>query len=107
MTDTPVTLPTTVYVTQAFASRVLPPQRLIDLLARIEPVPFAELGQTQPFRLVAFRALLRDYPGYDTTALWAHSYDCECEVIEADPTSGNGATPSPPSAATGAAYQAT
>ena len=37
----------------------------------------------------------------------AHHHDVECEVIEADPTTGNGATPSPPSAATGAAYQAT
>ena len=101
-----MTLPTLVYVTQAFAGR-LPRQRIIDLLARIEPVPFAELADAQPFRIVAFRALIRDFPGYDATALWMHAYDVECEVIEADPTTGNGATPSPLSAATGAASPAT
>jgi len=94
------TLPVLVQVTQAFASR-LPRQRDIDLLARIESLPFGELAQSQPFRLVAFRALCRDYPDYDPTALWLHAYDCECEVVEASPTTGNTPTPSPPSAGTG------
>jgi hypothetical protein len=97
-------LPTLLHVTQAFAGR-LPRQRDLDLLARIEVgVPFSEIANTQPFRLVAFRALLRDFPNYDPTALWLHAYDCECEVDEPpDPTNGNGPTPSPLSAAIGVA----
>ena len=95
-------LPTLVYVTQAFAGR-LPRQRDLDMLARIEPVPFSELANSQPFRIVAFRALMRDHPGYDATALWMHAYDVECEVVEGDPTTSNGRTPSPLSAVTGVA----
>jgi hypothetical protein len=101
ITPTPA-LPTLVHVTQTFAGR-LPRQRDIDLLARIEPVPFSELAGSQPFRLVAFRALMRDYPSYDPTALWLHAYDCECEIDEPNPTNSNGQTPSPLSAATGVA----
>jgi len=93
-------LPTLVTVTQAFASR-LPRQRDLDLLARIESIPFGELAQSQPFRLVAFRALVRDYPDRDPTSLWLHAYDVECEVSEASPTPGNTPTPSPISVGTG------
>jgi hypothetical protein len=97
MTDA---LPTVVKVTQAFASR-MPTQRVIDLVERLEGGPFGTFVQAQPFRVVAFRALARDFPAYDQTALWAHSYDVEVELAEPDPTNGNGPTPAPPSAATG------
>jgi hypothetical protein len=100
-------LPTLLTVSQAFSAR-LPSQRVLDLLARVEPTtPFGELAQTQPFRIVAFRALLRDFPDFDPTALWLHAYDCECEVVELDPTNGKSTTVSPPSAATTAAYPTT
>jgi len=92
MTDDQQPLPTLIQVTQGFASR-LPRQRDIDLLARIEQIPFGELAQTQPFRLVAFRALCRDYPDRDPTSLWLHAYDVECEVVEPSPTNGNAPTP--------------
>ena len=55
-------LPTEIKVTTAFAQR-MPTQRVIDLVERVEHGSFAELAQHQPFRLIAFRALLRDYPG--------------------------------------------
>jgi hypothetical protein len=98
MTDA---LPLLVQVTQSYAGR-LPRQRDLDTLARLEPtIPFAELAQTQPFRIVAFRALMRDFPDYDTTALWMHAYDVECEVVETNPTNGNGQMPSLPSVGTG------
>ena len=100
-------LPATVTVTHAFTRR-LPNQRHLDLLARIEPgVPFGELATAQPFRIIAFRALLRDYPDRDPTSLWLHAYDCEVDVAEDDPFSPNGPVRSPPSAATGIAVPAT
>ena len=100
-------LPTVVSVTQAFTSR-LPTQRMIDTLARIESgVSFPELATNQPFRLIAFRKLLADYPDRDVTSLWMHSYDVEVDVTEVDPFSSNGPTPTPPSADIGAALQAT
>lgn len=94
-------LPTLVHVDQAFSQR-LPTQRVIDALTRAEPgTPMGELVQTQPFRLTAFRALLRDFPDHDPTSLWLHSYDVEVQVHDVDPTHGNGQTPLPPSAASG------
>jgi hypothetical protein len=96
----PVALPTTVRVTESF-SRRMPTQRTIDTLERVEGVKFGELIQTQPFRVVAFRALLRDRPDYDPSALWLHSYDCEVEIVEVDPTNGHGPTPAPRSVPTG------
>jgi hypothetical protein len=94
-------LPTLVTVTQEFSAR-LPTQRVIDTMARAEPgVNFADLAQSQPFRIVAFRALLRDFPGRDPTSLWMHSYDVECQVVEANPTNGRSPTPAPGSAITG------
>lgn len=100
-------LPTQLKVSQAFNSR-LPSQRFLDLLGRIEPTtPFPEIAQHQPFRLIAFRALLRDFPDRDATSLWLHAYDCEVDVVEEESPLGNGRTPQPLSAATGAAYPAT
>jgi hypothetical protein len=103
MTDTPDLepaegLPTVVVVTQAFASR-MPTQRVIDTVERAETEPFGELVQRQPMRVIAFRALLRDRPGYDVTALWLASYDVEVEIETVDPTERNGQTPVPSSAA--------
>ena len=99
-------LPVEVSVTQAFATR-MPTQRVIDAVERAEGGTFGELVQHQPFRIVAFRALLRDFPDYDLTALWLHSYDVEVEIETVDPTSPNGTTPAPPSAAIGASGQTT
>ena len=63
---------------------------------------FAELAQTQPFRIVAFRALLRDFPDYDPTALWMHAYDVEVDVLAENPTNGNAPTSALGSAVSGA-----
>jgi hypothetical protein len=93
-------LPTVVQVTQAFSSR-MPTQRVQDTVTRAEGGAFGELIQTQPFRIVAFRALLRDFPDRDPTSLWLHAYDVEVEVVEPDPTNGSSPTPAPPSVATG------
>jgi hypothetical protein len=85
-------LPGFVSVTQAFTSR-MPTQRVQDTITRIEGGTFGDLIQAQPFRVVAFRALLRDFPGRDETSLWMHSYDVEVEINEPDPTNGNAPTP--------------
>jgi len=93
-------LPDTVFATQAFIAR-LPSQRILDLLKRLEPDhPFGELIEDQPPRLIAFRALLRDYPDRDPTSLWMHAYDVEVALIDVDPTNGNALMPLPPSALT-------
>jgi hypothetical protein len=92
-------LPTLVRVNQAFSTR-LPSQRTLDLITRIEGVDFAALAQSAPFRIVAFRALLRDYPGRDPTSLWMHAYDVEVEVADENPTNGKSPTPEPDSVAT-------
>jgi hypothetical protein len=92
-------LPTLVRVNQAFSAR-LPSQRTLDLLTKIEGVDFAALAQNAPFRIVAFRALLRDYPERDPTSLWMHAYDVEVEVADENPTNGKSPTPEPGSAAT-------
>jgi len=100
-------LPTTIAVTQSFVSR-LPSQRLLDELRHCEPtVNFQELAETQPFRIVAFRALKRDYPARDVTSLWLHAYDVEVDITEVDPTNGKPSTAWPPFAATGAASPTT
>jgi hypothetical protein len=100
-------LPAVIEVTQAFTQR-LPSQRLVDQMGRIEmDVPFPELARTQPFRLIAFRKLLADYPDRDATSLWMHSYDVEVDIIEADPTQGSEPTPMPLSALTGTASPTT
>ena len=94
-------LPEQVTVTAAFTRR-LPSQRLIDTLGRIDPAPFAELAASQPFRIICFRALLRDYPARDQTSLWLHSYDCEVDIEEeTGPTQGVSMPLSPVSAPTG------
>jgi hypothetical protein len=92
-------LPTSVVITQAFAARI-PSQRVLDEVARIEQVPFNQVIENMPMRLLAFRALLRDFPGRDATSLWLHSYDVEVEITEADPTSLLGLTTLPPSVGT-------
>ncbi len=93
-------LPLLVTVTQAFSTR-LPSQRVLDMVAQVEAVGFGQIAQTQPFRLVAFRALVRDFPDYDPTALWLHAYDVEVEVADENPTNGNSPTTAPPSVTTG------
>ena len=80
-------LPTLVSVTQAFSSR-LPSQRVLDLIDKLEGIGFADLVQTQPFRIVAFRALMRDYPNRDHASLWLHAYEVEVEVNEENFTNG-------------------
>jgi hypothetical protein len=89
-------LPTLVHVSQAFSAR-LPSQRVLDLISKLEHgAAFIELAETQPFRIVAFRALLRDYPGRDPSSLWMHAYDTEVEVADAvDPTNGKSTMPAP------------
>ena len=96
-------LPLLVKVTSAFSSR-LPSQRVMDAIARVEVgETFADLAGNQPFRIVAFRALLRDYPNADPATLWLHSYDVEVDVEEeANPTDGRSPTASRDSAASGA-----
>ena len=91
-------LPLMVSCTQSFIAR-LPSQRVIDLLSKLEPDQrFAELIESQPPRIIAFRALMRDYPNRDMTSLWMHAYDVEVAVVEPDPTNGSVPTLSPPSA---------
>jgi hypothetical protein len=85
-------LPMEVEVTQAFNKR-LPSQRIIDLLTKLEGIDFGTLATTQPFRVIAFRALLRDYPLRDPSSLWMHAYDVEVDVIEMDPTNVVSAMP--------------
>jgi hypothetical protein len=88
-------LPDLVTVSTAFSAR-LPSQRVLDMLARLEGVGFGELAERQPFRIVAFRALMRDYPSRDPASVWAHAYDVEVEVAEAmDPTNGKSTTRAP------------
>jgi hypothetical protein len=106
MTDEPVVLPEVVHVTQAFASRA-PTQRVIDTVTREARAPFGDIAQAQPFRLTAFRALLRDFPSYDTSALWNHAYDVEVAIDEVDPTNGSSPTTGPPSVSTSVAYRPT
>jgi hypothetical protein len=90
-------LPTLVHASVEFVRR-LPAQRVIDALAKLEPVPFGELQEHQPSRVLAFRALLRDFPGRDVGSLWMHAYDVEVELAEVDPTSAPAPRPSPQSA---------
>jgi hypothetical protein len=78
-------LPDEVTVSGAFTRR-LPSQRLIDTLAKIESMQFSDLATNQPFRIIAFRALLRDYPNRDVTSLWLAAYDVEVNVEEENPT---------------------
>jgi hypothetical protein len=104
MTDAPgdaaEVLPTTVTCTQSFIAR-LPSQRIIDLLARLEPgTKFGDLIEAQPPRMIAFRWLLREYPDRDPTSLWMHAYDVEVAIEEPDFTSSNGPKPLLPSAPT-------
>jgi hypothetical protein len=97
-------LPYLVTVSTAFATRILPNQRVVDAIARVEPsTPFGELMQTQGSRVIAFRALLRDHPHRDPASLWLHAYDVEVEIVGTlDPTEIASLTPSPPSSVTGA-----
>jgi hypothetical protein len=100
MTETNGALPSTMTVSGAFTRR-MPSQRLCDLIAHAEPAMlFKDVMETQPFRVIAFRALLRDFPAYDTTSLWLHAYDVEVDVAEVDPTAGSSPTASPPFAGT-------
>lgn len=87
-------LPDVVTVTQAFMARA-PTQRVQDALTRIEGGNFGDLIQAQPFRVTAFRALLRDNPGRDLNSLWLHAYDVEVEITEVDPTANGNATALP------------
>jgi hypothetical protein len=96
-----MTLPLLVSVPDAFTRR-MPSQRQLDLLGNLEPgVPFAELAQTSPFRMIAWRALMRDYPHDDPARLWLHAYEVEVEIQPADPTGTSSTTPSPVSSTIG------
>jgi len=99
-------LPVVVKVSTAFAARA-PSQRVIDSITRMQGGTFGEWAQAMPFRLTAFRALLRDYPGRDVRSLWAHAYDVEVELVEVDPTQNGSPTASLASAATTAAFPET
>jgi hypothetical protein len=99
-------LPTLVTIPEAFSRRI-PTQRVADLLQTIGGGSFSDLMGSAPQRVLAFRALLRDYPLRDPTSLWLHAYDVEIEVAEADPTSGRSPTPPPLSAGTGGASPTT
>ena len=113
MTDTPNTpdpdelheapppLPTLVRVSAAFSAR-MPSQRMLDVISRQEGVDFAALATNQPFRIVAFRALVRDFPEYDQTALWLHAYDVEVEIEDVSPLDGKSPTLALGSAGSGA-----
>ena len=93
-------LPTEVSVTQSFIAR-LPSQRILDLLARLEPgQKFGELIEAQPPRLIAFRSLLKQFPNRDAASLWLHAYDVEVVIVEVDPTNGSAPSSSPGSALT-------
>ena len=98
-------LPDVVQVKIAYFTR-MPNQRVVDLLARIEPMPFGELMTTQQNRVCAFRKLIADHPNRDPTSLWLHAYDVEVEIVDAlDPTAVGALTStttvSPPSVDTG------
>ena len=92
--------PFVVTVSEAFSKR-LPSQRVLDSIDANEVANFGELAQTQPFRIVAMRALLRDFPDADPAELWRHSYDVEVEVEEGNPTNGSSSTRSLSSVDTG------
>jgi hypothetical protein len=100
MTDANQPLPLTVPATDSFAKRI-PTQRVIDAVEAVEGARFGDVIQRQPLRVVAFRALLRDFPDRDVTSLWLHSYDVEVEIVESNPTNGNGPTLAPPSGTSG------
>ena len=86
-------LPFLLTVTEEFTQR-MPSQRVLDMLDKFENgTPFVELVQRQPFRIVAFRALLRDFPDRDAASLWLHSYDVELDQKTADPTNGKSTMP--------------
>jgi hypothetical protein len=89
-------LPEVVKVTAETAAR-LPSQRVLDILARIEPTPITELMANSMSRVLAFRVLMRDHPTRDPASLWAASYDIEVEFETADPTSAVAPATWPPS----------
>jgi hypothetical protein len=97
----PEPLPTLVRVSLAFSQR-MPSQRVLDLMSRLEGAEFTALATTQPFRIIAFRALLRDYPERDPSSMWLHAYDVEVEVEQPNPTNGSTPTASLGSAGFGA-----
>jgi hypothetical protein len=94
-------LPTLVRVSLAFSQR-MPSQRVLDLMSRLEGAEFTALATTQPFRIIAFRALLRDHPERDPASMWLHAYDVEVEVEQPNPTNGSTPTASLGSAGFGA-----
>jgi hypothetical protein len=92
-------LPTLITVSQAFTRR-LPSQRVVDQLNGLEPAGFKAIAENQAFRLIAFQALVRAYPGRDMASLWLHAYDVDVDISDADPMSGSSRTAGPPSAVT-------
>jgi hypothetical protein len=106
MTDTEP-LPTVLTCSTSFTKR-LPTQRLLDQLAHLEPgTGFSDLATAQPFRIIAFRILARDYPGRDQASLWLHAYDCEVDVADDDPFDTRSLGLGPPSVITGNASRPT
>ena len=95
-----IELPTVVAVNEGFARR-WPSPRLQHVIRDVEGMPFQQVIGDDPSRVTAFRALVRDFPDYDLTALWLHSFDVELDLVELDPTNGKSPTPGPLSAITG------
>jgi hypothetical protein len=94
-------LPDCVVVTKSFQSR-LPSQRVMDRITEITGHTVGELADSAPFRLTAFRALMRDFPHRDLASMWAHAYDVEVEVADAlDLGNGKSTMPAPISSGTG------
>jgi hypothetical protein len=97
-------LPDTVTITAAFARR-LPSQRVLDTVTKCEDgASFTELAERSWTRVIAFRALLRDYPDRDPTSLWMHAYDVETDIVDgdgADPTAAASLTRAPDFVGTG------
>jgi len=100
MTDGPVVLPLVIRISDAMARRI-PSPRLQKTVREVEGRPFQEVMAEDPFRVTVFRLLHEQFPDFDLTALWLHSFDVEAEVEEPNPTNGSSPTPAPPSATTG------
>ena len=101
-----IELPTVVAVNEGFARR-WPSPRLQHVIRDVEGMPFQQVIGDDPSRVTAFRALVRDFPDYDLTALWLHSYDVEVDVVESDGFLVNGQMPTLPSVPSGTASPTT
>jgi hypothetical protein len=89
-------------------ARRLPSPRISDQLEKLG-TSFGEVcsNESGKERYAAWRLLMRDWPERDVTSLWLHSWFCEIEVTEVDPTPAAPPTASPPSAPSTTASPAT